>query len=171
MNLLPGSGLFYPNKYIDTKNIRSEILHKYNHTCNYCSIKYDKSLYCICQDNEYYILCPLCYSIINPNHQNNLIVCLSNLDQKDIIKNTVKFIESDGRAPLYYEIDPNSKLVDISMFEFCNLIIKNKEITKDYKLFITDQTNINHIDCNLFYIKPNVEHKDTYVTVDKKLFL
>ena len=175
MDLVIGSGLLSSNKYTDTREMRSEILNKYNHTCNYCNIKYDKYLYCIYQDEKYILACSLCYSVLNPNHNNNMIVVLSKINQLDIIKQTVKFIESDGRAPRYYEIDPDSKLVDISMFEFCNLIIKhkdNRDVIQGYKLFITDNTNINHINSNLFYTRPVIEHQDvTPVSIDKKLFM
>lgn len=173
MDLIIGSGLLSNNKYTDTREIRQELLKKHNYTCNFCSIKYDKYLYCIYLDNNYHIACSLCYSIINPNHDNNLIVCMSNMHQVDIIKNSVKFIESDGRAPKYYEIDPDSKIINISMFEFCNLIIKDRDrkLIQDFKLFITDKTKIDHINSNPFYIKPVVEQQDMLVNLDKKIFL
>ena len=164
--------IFNMTHSVDKKwnQLRNAALSLVNNTCQSCGGHYDKFLHCVKPDSQtknlsytpdnLTILCRLCYMISHANcflNSNSMILCWSQLDQIDIIRNTVDFVINKSYVPSIQDIDPDAKIIDMSILEFVNIQNNITDIFKvnhlhdyfdKYKVFFTESLDINFIDAS-----------------------
>lgn len=127
------------------KTVRKDILQKYNCTCSCCGGIYKKFLTCYMnkKTNQLDISCYLCHTIshINYNFKNDIVLCVSQLTQLNIVRKTVEFIIKFKRIPSIIEIDPNAKLTELSFVDYSNLLIHAN--TKNINLSLEPDINFD----------------------------
>jgi hypothetical protein len=108
--------------------------------------------------------CRFCYMINNYKLKYNYIfkemtMYISQIEQTDIIKKTNKYIVENMKTPSILEIDKNALQINLSLFEYTNLMniydeIKKNKLYKNimipdqfklYKFFITFDFDISHL--------------------------
>lgn len=113
--------------------------------------------YCQTTQNKVYELdskklCYLCYCIRKFTKQDiyNYVICYSELNQIDIIKQTWNLYNKNGTIPLPTEIDPSVQLVKINIYVF--LLTQN---FGKYKIFFTNKLDdvVNTEIENIFKVK------------------
>ncbi len=123
-----------------------------NSNCTVCDI-YMSKLY---EYNEKCRLCELC----NILHQYDTtivtrgILCISDLDQIDIIKKTNEFLKTNKRIPHISDVDPDAKFINMSTFKLIPVLKTDKKKFKNIKLFFTDMINYTFYPYNKFTWKP-----------------
>lgn len=133
--------------------IRKKVLAKYHNTCMYCGGRYDKYLICIHKDNNKTnnsldnldLCCKICYAYthINMGFHDYFSVYESNKTQLELHRLTIDYYVMNGFLPKAGIIDKSCKLVNISMFEYINWLIK--ENNNKYKLILNHDFDINFI--------------------------
>jgi hypothetical protein len=128
-------------------------------TCNDCGIAYDKK-------------CRLCHMIksVNIKYMNELILCRSDLSQKDIVRETLQFILKNKKNPLPQEIDPQVKLSEYPLYKY------NKELCNlGHKIFVTNLFDFSYLIKfefgDGFTVADNFYSVDRYLLDDKILSL
>jgi len=151
--MYPDSNIFLFKKIDRWKNEKSKIIAKYKQ-CVFCGGHYDTyyvypNFHKIKQLVTY---CVICYHIthlnIAPTEQLKLFY--SKMDQAEIIKKTVIFYENNEAIPKPYEIDPDVKKINISSFEYANVLIDYnvQDLPKEmlnYKIFIDEDYDMTFI--------------------------
>lgn len=133
--------------------IRRKVLSKYNNTCMYCGGKYDKYLICIHKDGDktnntldnLELCCKICYAYthINMGFHEYFSVYKSNKSQLELHRITMDYYVMNGTLPPAVSVDEKCSLVNISMFEYINWLIKGEKNT--YKLILKQNFDINFL--------------------------
>lgn len=141
---------FKPTHNDQDKNI---LLKKHNYTCRTCGGHYKSYLIFtyIQKENIFDLYCGACHNIthLNTGHSKCMDIYYSEMTQIDIIKNTVEYVINNNHLPQPYQLDPKVKTVQISLFEYINLMEHISDDTfKNYKLFFNDNFNTTFITHN-----------------------
>lgn len=147
----------YEHHLVVNRQSRKKLLTKCKNTCEYCGGRYLKYLICARRKGKSYCCCRLCYLVthINFGFEEEMVLCWSKMDQKEIVRNTVDFVINNNNDyfPNIKDIDPEAELVPISIFEFSNILIKcynNKKPLpksfKNYKIFFNEKTDTTFLD-------------------------
>lgn len=147
------------NNYYDYKKYNN--IKKLYKNCCYCSGTYN-SYVLINIDNKDDIACNFCYQVSNLNINTlDIILLYSTMSQEDVIKNTINYIIDNNKVPTPTDIDKNVKNINISKFEYVN-ILKNKNLFDDdlpfnflnnIKIFLSCENNFNYINDKATFIK------------------
>ena len=144
-------------------DIRKKKLAQYNYICRYCGGFYKKYLigYYLSGDpnNKYKyddieICCRPCYLVthLNLGLIKELQLFKSDIPQMEIIRKTIQYVINNDKLPLPSEIDDQVHVVELSMYEFVNIIIKNNNNLPDelssLKLFFSPKFDITFIRAN-----------------------
>ncbi len=116
--------------------------------CNFCGEAYKKFYVVYIHDsaNNKKIKtksCALCGAIVNfkGSYMGKCFLAISQLDQSEINSKILKNFNSEGTILTPTEIDPKSKIVDISIYEFINAYVlmssKEKKLFGDLKVMFT----------------------------------
>lgn len=142
--------------YTDYSSVRKSVLERNKSRCYFCGGLYPKYMICSrVKNNDLGTMCHMCYIVshLNYNFSEEITLCYSEIDQREIVRKTVNSIIKTGYVPSIIEIDQNAKMIDISIFEFSNMLIatnnKLPPIFDNYKIFFTNNLNTQIIDVNV----------------------
>lgn len=168
---------------INWDTYRRKILDQNNYTCRYCGGYYQKYLSCIpIGDLDYDVVCHLCNIVthLNSIYYSEFKIYYSKLKQINIIRKTVDFIIKNGVIPEPIDIDDNIQDIQLSKFEFINLLkyISNNNIIdipkqfKNYKIFFSKKLDIISLQANfqLNFLFLEDENKKTKKIIPKYNF-
>ena len=143
---------------------RNKILKKVNYTCRTCGGTYKTYLILtyVLKENCFDMYCNACHIIthLNTGLSNGIDIYYSKLSQLDIIKKTIDYIIINQKSPDPKLIDPLIKESPLSLFEYINLLDNINDEFSDYKIFFTENFNINFIMHNYGIINPFVDDKE-----------
>ena len=135
-----------------SKKNRGTILADNNYTCRYCGGVYPKYLISIYIPKAKVtdIACRLCFLIsrLNYGNYNEIKLYYSEMNQLDIVKNTVEYIIANNSIPSPNLIDKNIKTSPISVLEYINIMNNYDDQPnelKNYKIFFSNKLNIDFI--------------------------
>lgn len=146
---------------------RVETLKKYDYHCSFCGGKFIKYLIGYCDEPEkdnkdnMEICCRSCYLVthINLGFNHEMSLYYSKMGQLDINRKTTDFIIDNDRIPYPSEIDPDVKVVPLSIMELCNILtsstnfIKVLPIYSRIRIFFTQMFNISFLNAIKFKTK------------------
>jgi hypothetical protein len=106
--------------------------------CHYCQSQINLSDAIIDNNKTIISACFMCRAVVNYKKEYAFmgVLCHTELSQLEIIKATWKFVKTNGYVPLPTEIDPNAKLVSLSVLMFAKFEKKKK--FPYYCLFFTN---------------------------------
>src|SRR5690606_2473607 len=110
------------------------ILIKNQSRCYFCGGFYPKYMICFKSDKDKLdTACRLCHIVthLNHNYQNEIVLCYSKMSQLDIVRKTVDKTVELGTVPSILEVDPKAKLIDLSIYEFANILISKNNVLPD----------------------------------------
>ena len=154
------------NNYQANLNNKSkeQILTEANYTCAYCSSIFTKYMYCVNSTTEpkntdSIVCCKACYMIthlnININNAHEIKLYWSQMDQYKIVQNTIDFVIENNRCPYPTEIDPTVMKLQLSLYEFVNILGKtnnnlpnNLQFLKNCKIFFSKNLDTTFITAN-----------------------
>ncbi len=131
-----------------SENIKDICKIKSLNYCSYCGCRFDV-LTNILIDNEHTAYqCSLCRIITRytPKYNKMMLVCCSELTQKDIICHTIMYIRENKIIPKITDIDKNA-IIAYEQIKSPNMFYKtfDNEKHKHLKLFFTDKIDIMNI--------------------------
>ena len=159
---IPPKAVLVPqiNNYQSNLNNKSkeQILSEANYTCTYCSSIFTKYMYCVTATaTDPIICCKACYMIthLNINNAHEIKLYWSQMDQYKIVQNTIDFVIENNRCPRPVEIDPNIMKLQLSLYEFVNILSKTNNNLSNNLQFLRN--------CKIFFSK-NLDTK--FITVN-----
>lgn len=167
----------FPLKFNSLSNIKlskvsitekKEYLELHNYKCSCCNIRFEKYMYVVKLPSEnVIIMCKFCNAINNPFYSisnQEIIICESNMKQMDIINSTIKFVKKNKKIPTIYDIDPDSKYVNISPVEYIALKNDHKlkafKLISNFKIFYTYFFDVSYLTGKKFYNFENFDFDD-----------
>lgn len=148
----------YDKKPKEWNNIKNNVCKKYNHTCCFCTGKFNKYMYGIHIDGNYNnydennvdVCCYMCNMIIGVNQcHKSVALYYSNKTQQDIVTETLSFIRKFNRVPYPHEIDKDIMVSPITLLEFIGIIASGfDKLFTNYKVFFTQGMNTSFVKAN-----------------------
>ena len=129
--------------------IRTNTIAKYKGVCRFCGGQFQNSLKCFIIDDEFDICCKFCFALTNINlFADKLVLIKSNISQTKIIRLTVDFTLQNKTIPPISYIDPDAKLVQLSVYEVSSLFFSDNhnqwnEFNKNNKFKFVFNKNFN----------------------------
>ena len=121
-------------------------------TCCLCAGQYQQTYNITTKHDAKYNVCELCKSVIvyDKKDMYKILLLMSNIPQKTIINETIKYFNANGCIPSPHNIDINVKGIDMSSQYLRYLMACNEKTYKNLqkegiKIFITPELNLNKI--------------------------
>ena len=117
--------------------------------------------------------CYLCHIVSNFKryHTGKVLLCKSNMNQKDINVSTLKYFQKHSNIPLATKIDANCKMIKVQSYHFAKVYDQlndnKKEIFNNVVIFFTNEVSRNLLKYKRSFFS---EKKEDYVSYDIKYF-
>ena len=107
-----------------------------NKKCDNCLLKYHKLENNLCR------LCSMIATNDKKKYMDEIILCVSQLSQNEIICKTIEYIKKNNKIPYPNIIDPNVLLSNIPLYQY------NKQ--KNIKIFVTNLFDYSYLNLEKF---------------------
>lgn len=146
------------NKPKDWQTLRTSVLKRDKSRCRHCGKQYKSYLFCEKVSHKpgslgYGLRCQMCYRVTHfdkVDFLDQMVLCWSNMDQREIVAQTVDFIKTNDRVPNIEEIDNDVKMVPLSLVEFADILNKYlyrdlPDELKNLKIFFTHELDLKFL--------------------------